>query len=317
MYNRVPERLMKKVKKNNKIKIILPLLGVILIILAIILEYIIKTHDKKILSSGWVVKHEEIKLSETANITISPTMMPSPTTVLSPTPTLITVENMNQNYGPCAKVNVLMYHHIQEEETAKKNGQTGLTVTPDFFRKHLQYLKDNGYSVITMAELKSFFNGGVALPKKPAMITIDDGYKDNYEFAYPILKEFGIKATIFTATGLLNNPGYMTWDDLNHMKDLVYFANHTWSHQGSNGTKEKLTEEITMADKQLTEHGLNLDKIFAYPYGGAGKKVEEILKSNGYEIAFTTVHGNILCREKSLELPRIRVGNASLKSYGL
>jgi len=316
MYNRVPERLMKKTKKN-KLNIIFPILGVILIVLAVILEYAVKTHGKKILSSGWVGKHEETKLPETANITFSPTMIPSPTTVLSPTSIPITVEGMNQNYGPCAKINVLIYHHIQEEETAKKNGQTGLTVTPEFFRKHLQYLKDNNYNLITMAELKSFFDSGTKLPSKPVLITIDDGYKDNYEFAYPILKEFGVKATIFVATGLLNNPGYMTWDDLNQMKDLVYFANHTWSHQGSNGTKEKLTEEITMADKQLIEHGLNSDKIFAYPYGGAGKKVEEILKLNGYEIAFTTIHGNILCKGKSLELPRIRVGNASLKSYGL
>jgi peptidoglycan/xylan/chitin deacetylase (PgdA/CDA1 family) len=306
-----------KNNKKNKLNIIFPLLGVILILLAVILEYSIKTHGRKILSSGRVVRHEETRLPETAAVAISPTMAPSPTTVMSPTPTPITVEGMNQSYGPCAKVNVLMYHHIQEEETAKKNGQTGLTVTPEFFRKHLQYLKDNGYSVITMAELKNFFNGGVALPKKAVMITIDDGYKDNYEKAYPILKEFGMKATIFTATGLLNNSGYMTWDDLNQMKDLVYFANHTWSHHSSAGTKEKLTEEITRADKQLSEHGLNPNKIFAYPYGNPGKTAEDILKANGYEIAFTTVHGNILCKGKSLELPRIRVGNASLKSYGL
>ena len=316
MYNRILERLMKKTKKN-KLNIIFPLLWVILILLAVILEYSIKTHGRKILSSGRAVRYEETKLPETATVAISSTMAPSPTTVLSPTPTAITVDGMNQNYGPCAKVNVLMYHHIQEEETAKKNGQTGLTVTPEFFRKHLQYLKDNDYSVITMAELKNFFNGGAALPKKPAMITIDDGYKDNYEKAYPILKEFGMKATIFTATGLLNNAGYMTWDDLNQMKDLVYFANHTWSHHSSAGTKEKLTEEITMADKQLSEHGLNPNKIFAYPYGGAGKTAKEVLVSSGYEIAFTTVHGNILCKGKSLDLPRIRVGNASLKSYGL
>jgi len=301
-----------KKARDNKIKIILPILGLILIILAGIFEYKIKIQGKKMLSSGWIVtKSRETVLPETAKITIVPTA------TLSPTPTSVTVAGMNQNYGPCAKINVLMYHHIQDEETAKKNGQMKLTVTPDFFRKHLQYLKDNQYNVINITDLKKFFNNGESLPNKPVLITIDDGYKDNYEFAYPILKEFGVKATIFVATGLLNNPGYMTWDDLNQMKDLVYFANHTWSHQGSNGTKEKLTEEITMADKQLTDHGLNSDKIFAYPYGGAGKKVEEILKLNGYEIAFTTIHGNILCKGKSLELPRVRVGNASLNSYGL
>lgn len=304
---------MKKVKKN-KLNIVFPILGIILISLAVVLQYQIKSQGKKILNSGWIVKNRNIKLPETQEITITPTISLLPTNV---TPTTVTIESMNRDYGPCVKVNVLMYHHIQEEETAKKNGQTGLTVTPEFFRKHLQYLKDNNYNLITVTDLKNFFNNGASLPNKPVIITIDDGYKDNYEFAYPILKEFGAKATIFVATGLLNNPGYMTWDDLNQMKDLVYFANHTWSHHGSAGTKEKLTEEITMADKQLSEHGLNEQKIFAYPYGNPGKTASEVLKSNSYEIAFTTVHGNILCKGKSLELPRIRVGNSSLKSYGL
>lgn len=310
MYNRL---LMAK-KKVNKINIIFPILGILLIVLAGILEYEIKAQGKKILSSGWIInKTKQIKTPEIPKITEIPTNTPTPTE----TPKPITVESMSQNYGPCAKVNVLMYHHIQNEETAKKNGQTGLSVSPDFFRKHLQYLKDNNYSVVTMNELKNFFNNGVALPKKSAMITIDDGYKDNYELMYPILKEFGMRANIFVATGLLNNPGYMSWDDLNQMKDLVYFGNHTWSHHSSSGTKEKQTEEIGLADKQLSEHGLNNDKIFAYPYGGTSKTAEEVLTKDGYQIAFTTVHGNILCRGKSLELPRIRVGNASLKSYGL
>lgn len=292
------------------------MLGLVLIILAGLLEYEIKISGKKILTSGWITnKNRENMTQKIIEITPTPTAIVSPTPTATPTP--ISLEQMNKTYGPCAKVNTLMYHHIQDEEIAKKNGQTSLTVTPEFFRKHLQYLKDNGYNVIGMADLKDFFRNGTGLPNKPVLITIDDGYKDNFEAAYPILKEFGFRATIFTATGLLNNPGYMSWDDLNQMKDLVYFGNHTWSHQSSSGSKEKLTEEIGLADKQLTEHNLNDLKIFAYPYGNPGKTAEDILKNNGYEIAFTTVHGNILCRGKSLELPRIRVGNSTLKAYGL
>jgi peptidoglycan/xylan/chitin deacetylase (PgdA/CDA1 family) len=308
MYNLV---LMKIIKK---LKIILPIIGLLLIAVAVILEITIKSENKGIISSSWAtIRHDKIESTKI----IIPTETITPTLAPTATPTPITVEEMNKSYGPCVKVNVLMYHHIQEEEIAKKNKQTNLTVTPEFFRKHLQYLKDNGYSVITVTDLKNFFDNGVALPKKSAMITLDDGYKDNHDIAYPILKEFGFRAMIFTATGLLENNGYMSWSDLNEMKDLVYFANHTWSHHSSAGTKEKLTEEITLADRQLADHGLNSEKIFAYPYGASGKTDEEILKANGYEIAFTTTHGNILCKGKSLELPRIRVGNAPLKSYGL
>jgi peptidoglycan/xylan/chitin deacetylase (PgdA/CDA1 family) len=235
----------------------------------------------------------------------------------TPTPTPISFEDMNKNYGPCAHVNVLMYHHVQDETIAKTKNQGGLTVDPQDFRKQMQYLKDKNYSVISMGDLKNFFDNGTSLPKKAVLITMDDGYKDNFEQAYPILKEFGYRATIFIPTGLLNNPDYLNWGDLNSMSDLIYMGNHTWSHHSSGGTEEKQDQEIGLADKQLSEHGLNNLKIFAYPYGNPSGNAEEVLKKDGYEIAFTTVHGNIMCKGKSLELPRIRVGNAQLNSYGL
>lgn len=308
MYNSVLMRVIKN------LKIILPIIGAILVLIAVVLEFKIEDENRIIISpSGVIAKLKKSAPKETPLPT--PTLVP--TIVPTATPTPITVEGMSQNYGPCAKVSVLMYHHIQDEEIAKKNGQTNLTVTPDSFRKHLQYLKDGNYNIITPEDLKNFFEGKNTLPSKAVMITIDDGYKDNFEVMYPILKEFGIKATVFTATGLLENTGYMNWDDLDQMKDFVYFGNHTWSHQSSLGTKEKLTNEISLASKQLSEHELDNLKIFAYPYGTPGKIAKEVLKDNGYEIAFTTTHGNILCKGKSLELPRVRVGNASLKSYGI
>jgi peptidoglycan/xylan/chitin deacetylase (PgdA/CDA1 family) len=72
-----------------------------------------------------------------------------------------------------------MYHHIQDEKTAQKNKQTNLSVSPDFFRKQLQYLKDKNYSVMGMSDLKNFFDNKISLPLKAVLITLDDGYKDN------------------------------------------------------------------------------------------------------------------------------------------
>ena len=246
--------------------------------------------------------------------TIIPTDSPVPTVPTTPT---ISLEDMNKNFGPCAKINTLMYHHIQPEEEAKKNGQANLTVAPNFLENQFQYLKDKKYNVISMENLKNFFDGTEKLPDKPVLLTFDDGYKDNYVYMYPILKKFGYKATIFIPTGLLNNPDYLTWDDLNSMKDLVYFGNHTWSHHSSGGTTEKLDEEISLADKQLNEHSFNDSKIFAYPFGKSSGNAENILNKYKYSLAFTTTHGNILCRGKKFDLPRIRIGNAQLNKYGL
>lgn len=301
--------------KSNKRKIVFILMilgGFLMIISGLFLERNLK--KDLFLTKIWrTAPSLETKLPTPTTV---PTNNPTPTILPTKIPT-ISFENMNKNFGPCVKINTLMYHHIQPEEEAKKNGQTNLTVSPDFLEKQFQYLQDKKYNVISMENLKNFFDGTEKLPDKPVLLTFDDGYKDNYVYMYPILKKFGYKATIFIPTGLLNNPDYLTWDDLNSMKDLVYFGNHTWSHHGSGGTTEKLDEEIGLADKQLNEHGYNNLKIFAYPFGKSSGNAESVLAKDKYILAFTTTHGNILCRGKNFDLPRIRVDNTQLNKYGL
>lgn len=251
--------------------------------------------------------------------TIDPLLTPiaSPIPSPSPTPVKISFSQMNAKYGPCVQVPVLMYHHIQTEANAKKQHQQSLSVDPKYFKMHLQYLKDKNYSVISPKDLINFFNNGVALPQKSVMITLDDAYEDNYFNAFPILKEFNYSAVIFTPTGLMNVPDYLNWDEISQMKSLLYFGNHTWSHHASSGSSEVLKKEISLADTQLSEHGLNPDKVFAYPYGNPSNDAQKILTDLNYQLAFTTTHGSILCKAQRFILPRIRVGNGPLSSYGL
>jgi peptidoglycan/xylan/chitin deacetylase (PgdA/CDA1 family) len=308
---------MKINKKPNLVRVIALVIAAALIILGIIIFNKKKNNvvSIKILSA----KTPILTMVPTEIPTILPTKTPELTQIstITPTPALMSFEDMNKNFGPCVRVNVLIYHHIQNEDEAKIKNQVSLSVTPDFFRKHLQYLKDKNYTVIGPKDLIAFFGGTEQLSGKLVMITFDDAYEDNYINAYPVLKEFGIKAVIFTPTGLVNNLDYFTWDQMNQMKDLVYFGNHTWSHHSSGGTEEKQDEEIGLADKQLSEKGFNNQNIFAYPYGKPSGNAEEVLRNKKYNLAFTTTHGNIMCKGKSLELPRIRVGNAPLNKYGL
>jgi peptidoglycan/xylan/chitin deacetylase (PgdA/CDA1 family) len=192
-------------------------------------------------------------------------------------------------------------------------------VTPEFFRKQMEYLKTKGYTTVFPDDLVDFFDKGVALPAKPVLITLDDAYEDNYTNAFPILKEYGFKATIFTPTGLIQNPDYLNWQEIKEMSDtgLVYFGNHTWSHHPSTGTPEVLKKEISLADIQLAEKELNTAKIFAYPFGNPSQGAEKVLTDMGYKLAFTTVHGTMMCKGKRFELPRVRMGNSELNKYGL
>ncbi|MBP9817184.1 polysaccharide deacetylase family protein [Candidatus Shapirobacteria bacterium] len=248
-------------------------------------------------------------------------VVPTLTPTLIPTPSIkvLSFEEMNKYYGPCVVAPTLMYHHIQPEVEAKTKGQGGLSISPDWLRKHLEYLRMNGYTIIDAHDLNGFFDNGLKLPNKPVIITWDDAYEDNYSFALPIIREQVAKVTLFTPTGLVTNPDYLNWEQIREMagSGLVYFGNHTWSHQSMKTTAEKIREEIGTADKQLVEHGLNSHKVFAYPYGSYSKLAEEELKRLGYGLAFGTKSGKILCKGMRLDLPRVRVGNAPLSRYGI
>jgi peptidoglycan/xylan/chitin deacetylase (PgdA/CDA1 family) len=242
--------------------------------------------------------------------------LPSPTP--TPTPKPLTFAEMNALYGPCVYLPTLMYHHVQPASVAAEKEQAALTTDEVYFRQQMQYLKDKNYQTISMINLIDFFDNGGTISKKSILLTFDDGYDDFYQYAFPILKEFGFRATVFVPTGLMDNPGYLTWPQIQEMvsSGLIFVANHTWSHKNVGTNKDIVKMEITTADFQLSEKGLNSPKVFAYPYGNASQYGKEVLENLEYKLAFTTKAGSTLCKKLRLELPRTRIGNINLSSYG-
>jgi len=254
----------------------------------------------------------------TSTPTQTPTPAPSPFPTPTPTPRPLTFAEMNALYGPCAYVPVLFWHHIQDEKKAKALGHAQLTVDVNIFRSQIQYLKDHGYTTIRPEQLTAFFDNAVALPPKPILLTVDDGYDDFASDAAPILHDSSFQATVFIPTGLMNNPGYMTWDTIAGLNGAgISFCNHTWSHRSVSANRETDEKEISIADTQLSQRNLNFAKVFAYPYGFPNKTAIDILSGLGYKLAFTTIPGSIQCKGRRLTLVRIRIGNAALSAYGL
>jgi peptidoglycan/xylan/chitin deacetylase (PgdA/CDA1 family) len=249
----------------------------------------------------------------------SPTPVPTSTPTPTPTPRPLTFAEMNTLYGPCAVVPVLMYHHIQNLNIAKQEGHAGLTVDTELFQKQMQYLKDRGYTPIRAEQLIAFFDSGTAIPGKPVLLTFDDGYDDFGSDAAPILRAFGFPALAFIPTGLIQNPGYMSWQTIADLasQGLVYLANHTWSHHNVSTSLAEDQREIGTADTQLSQHGVNGAKVFAYPYGNPSTNGETVLSTLGYKLAFTTYPGFTQCRGRRFILSRTRIGNAALSAYGL
>ena len=123
------------------------------------------------------------------------------------------------------KVLVLNYHMVNSMFIS-------LAIEPEDFDWQMKYLVDHGYHTITPDELYNYLEGTGTLPDRPVLITFDDGYVDNYTHAYPILKKYNLKATIFVVTGFLSKrKGYLTWDQLREMeKNGITIESHTVTH---------------------------------------------------------------------------------------
>lgn len=219
------------------------------------------------------------------------------------------------------KVPILLYHNIIQNV----DGENLLvSISPDNFWAHITALKNAGFEGITFDDYYDFINNGKNLPKNPIIITFDDGYLSNYEYAFPTLKELNMKATIFIITstvGMTKDVSYphFTWNQAKEMEEsgIIDIESHSHSHMEMPSLdKNTMVRELRLS-KYLIE--TNLDKecnFFAYPYGmyneqslklasEAGYKMQSKLGNTGYNTKDTpptmlkriTVQGNQSAQE--------------------
>jgi peptidoglycan/xylan/chitin deacetylase (PgdA/CDA1 family) len=246
--------------------------------------------------------------------TIAPTLTPTPTLTPKEAATYIPPTG-----GFCLTVPVLMYHHIQPEVQAKELGQTNLTVDNGIFDQQMEYLSSHGYTTLSADQLINALRTHAELPSKSILITFDDGYKDIVDFAFPVLQKYNIIGNVMIPTGLINNNGFLLWDDLRNMvgSGRVFAYDHTWSHASLTGaSNEKIQTEVSTAKTQLEQNLGRPVSIFAYPYGSENQRVVDILSQDGFTGAFSTIPGWIQCDSFIMTLHRNRIGNAPLSSYG-
>jgi peptidoglycan/xylan/chitin deacetylase (PgdA/CDA1 family) len=149
---------------------------------------------------------------------------------------------------------------------------------------------------------------------------MDDGYADNDIYALPVLRQYGFKANLMLASGLVGaNPDMLTWGQVNDLKNNgFYITNHTWSHWSiSQGTQDKIESEIDIAQSQIQQYTGQTVNIFTYPYGSFNNNAIETLQRKGYLGAFTEIPGQYQCDSFIMTLHRTRIGNAPLSYYGI
>jgi peptidoglycan/xylan/chitin deacetylase (PgdA/CDA1 family) len=207
---------------------------------------------------------------------------------------------------------ILMYHSIH---TDPKNS---LMVPPSTFEAEMQHLKDAGYHSITFKDLEDWKDGR-PLPNKPIVITFDDGYKDNYTEAFPVLKKLGLKATIFVVSGFVGGKNNLTWDEIKDMQQsgIIEIGAHTVSHLDLTKLSEKQKWEEIHGSKVAIEEQIGCPVIaFAYPAGRYDDATVKETEKAGFEFAVTTRNGLAIPQQGLLTLHRIRVpGNESAEAF--
>ncbi|HSW97447.1 MAG TPA: polysaccharide deacetylase family protein [Candidatus Saccharimonadales bacterium] len=228
----------------------------------------------------------------------------------------------------CLNVPVLMYHHVQPMPIAESRGQSSLTVDTTVFDQQMQYLVTHGYKTISAEDLVLAIRNHTYIPPTDVVITLDDGYEDNYTDAFAVAKKYKVILNMMIPTGLLNNHPentdnyYLSWTELKEMVDsgLVNAYDHSWSHYPmGTGDFSKNQFEILTPKQQLEQNlGKTVD-IFTYPYGSGQDMpwVMDLLQKDGFIGAFSTIGGSDQCESFIMSLHRYHVGSSYFPDFGI
>ena len=211
-------------------------------------------------------------------------------------------------------VPIIMYHSILKDPSRSNK----YTVTPAVLEEDLKYIKDKGYTTVTIADLISYVYDDSPLPEKPIVLTFDDGHYNNYGYLFPLLEKYDMKAVIsivgsytdkFSETDEANlNYSYLRWKDIKELMDTgrIEFQNHTYNLHSNTGKrigtkkikgetdehyKNVLEEDILKLQQEFKENTNYIPQCFTYPFGGISNASLDIIKELGFKASLSCEQG--------------------------
>lgn len=215
---------------------------------------------------------------------------------------------------------VLMYHSLLKDGTR----QGTYVLSPEVFRQDMEYLSEHGYETVVVADLISYVQEGTPLPEKPVMVTFDDGFFNNYQYAYPVLKELGMKAVVsvigaqtelFTDNRQENAYwSYMTLGRLQEIRESGVFEiqNHSWDlhtngerrgclrkrGESESAYRAFFAEDAIRVQQLLIGSGLPAPTCYTYPFGACSWETAELVRELGFQCSLGCEEGmNLLTRD--------------------
>ncbi len=207
-------------------------------------------------------------------------------------------------------VPVLMYHYVRDAVPPTEELSYHLSVKTEDLDKQFSYLQQNGYQTLSLNDLFESLVTRSPLPPKSVIITFDDGYRDFYLNAFPIIKKYNLRVVSFYVVNYTTYPNYMDWAMLHeiHNSGLVDVESHTLSHFLLTKLSPEEARKEIFESKRILEEGLNKKvNYFAYPYGDYSEDIVNLVREAGYRLAFSTRPGSQLRSSEQLVLRRVTV----------
>lgn len=210
------------------------------------------------------------------------------------------------------QIPVLCYHSISDAKTGE------YIVSTSKFQAQMKSLHDHGYRSISLEQFGELMKGKLQNDGRLVLITFDDGYRDNYTNAYPILNKYGFTATEFLVTSWVGGGSYMNWSEAGELYRAGWdIMSHTRTHPylPLHGTKGQ-REEIAGSKQDLKKHLPVPANVIAYPYGLRSAETVNIVAESGYTYAFTFDDGMTTSSQNPYLLKRLFIkGDMDVQAF--
>jgi len=227
------------------------------------------------------------------------------------------------NLNDAGHIPILMYHSVSDNMFGKKHPYYQINTSPRIFARQMKWLHEANYQTLTVAQLRDAIDKG-AVPPKTVVITFDDGYRDFYTDAFSAMRRYGYTATIYLATGRIQDTparidgaDYLTWNEVAELhREGIEFGSHTVSHPDLRSLgPDEIDYELCFSKETIEDHLGAPVRSFAYPFAFPGEDrsfvrfLEDQLKSYGFESGVSTILGRAEINDTRFFLPRLPVNS--------
>ncbi len=222
------------------------------------------------------------------------------------------------------RIPILMYHSISEMGGCSGHPYFATNTSPAVFAQHMRLLAEHRYTTVDLADAVNAIADPQAPPRKQVVITFDDGYRDFFTTAFPTLKEYGFKATVFIVGGFTadapvtrNGMSYLAWDEVREVHAAGFqIGSHTMTHPELHALPAGQVEyEIGESARRIEDKLGSPVRSFSYPYSfpeQSGRMVNLVrtsLRKHGYENGVSTIIGTAARGSDPFALPRLPVNS--------